>query len=142
MAQKANVNVFLVLLDDNKHLLLLRQNTGYEDGKWSFVGGHVETNESAVSALIRESYEEAGIILKPSDLSTVHIMHRKTNRENIDIFMACNGWSGEISNKEPEKCGGLAFFHIDSLPNNTIDCKVKVLRDIKDGKFYSEYGWI
>ena len=66
--------------------MLLRQNTGYLDNYWSFPAGHVETGESATEGMIREAREELGIILSPDNLQVVHVMHRKTNRLNVDIF--------------------------------------------------------
>ena len=39
---RSYVCVYLVLERDGKVLLSLRENTGYEDGKWSLVAGHAE----------------------------------------------------------------------------------------------------
>lgn len=138
---RANVCVYLILIEEEKILLSLRQNTGYEDGSWGLVSGHGETNESAKDALCRESAEEIGIHIEPTDLSVVHVMHRKTCRENIDIFMQCTTWQGDISNREPEKCGGLEFFSKDSFPKNTVDYIRRALENIQNLKIYDEVGW-
>lgn len=137
----ASVNAYLVLKKENKVLLHLRNNTGYCDGFYGLVSGHVEDDESATSALIREAQEEAGIRLNPLHLRIAHIMHRKSNRLNIDIFFECILWQGDIVNKEPEKCISLDFFSIENLPSDTIDYIKDALRAISNNQFYSEVGW-
>jgi len=61
---------YLVLIKDNKILLQRRFNTGYEDGKYSFVAGHVESMEEArkpILSIIRETKEEIGIKLSEDE---------------------------------------------------------------------------
>lgn len=137
----AFVNAYLILKQENKILLHLRKNTGYCDGMWSLVAGHVEDDESATEGMIREALEEVGIDIDPKQIQVVHIMHRKTNRLNIDLFFECKSWSGKIQNQEIEKCEKLEFFPISSLPLNIIDYIEIALKHILDGKFYSELGW-
>lgn len=137
----ASVNGYLVLKQDNKILLHLRRNTGYCDGMWSFVAGHVEDGESATAGMIREAYEEIGIQLLPSQIKVVHVMHRKTNRLNVDIFFDCQSWHGKIKNREPEKCERLEFFPLERLPSNMIDYNAAALQSILRGELYSERGW-
>src|SRR4051812_27606999 len=60
---KMVVAVHLFLLRDDQVLLLRRQNTGYEDGNYSVIAGHVEGGEEIKAAMIREAREEAGITL-------------------------------------------------------------------------------
>ena len=141
MKQTAYINVSLVLLKDNQVLLSLRRNTGYEDGKWSLVSGHGEDNESASMSLIREARKEIGIDIKEADLTVVHVMHSKTTRNNINIFMACTRWTGEITNKEPEKCGGVRFFDLKALPPTLVDYVANAMTHIENKSFYSEKGW-
>jgi 8-oxo-dGTP pyrophosphatase MutT (NUDIX family) len=137
----ASINVYLILHNEDTVLLLLRKNTGYCDGYFSLIAGHVEDGESATSAMIREAHEEAGICLDRSSLRVVHVMHRCTNRFNIDVFFECHDWQGDIVNQEPDKCEGLFFVPVKQLPPNTIDYIRSVLEAVEERKFYSEYGW-
>lgn len=137
----ATVNAYLILRQNDKILLQQRKNTGYCDGMWSLVAGHVEDGESASEGMIREAREEIGIDLHPDQIRAVHVMHRKTNRLNVDVFFECLSWRGEIQNLEPEKCERLEFFPLSSLPANIVDNNETVLRRILEGTFYSELGW-
>lgn len=137
----ASVNVYLILKQSNKILLHLRKNTGYCDGMWSLVAGHVENSESATAAMIREAYEEIGIKLSPFQIKVVHVMHRQTNRLNVDIFFDCPLWEGIIKNCEPEKCERLEFFSLENLPTNIVDYNAIALKAVLNKEFYSEQGW-
>ncbi len=121
--------------------MLLRHNTGYEDGKFSLIAGHVETNESAVQAIVREAKEEAGIEIEPANIKVKHIMHRKTDRENVDIFFSCSNYNGTIANIEPHKCAELSFYESEKLPKNMIPYITDALMAISKGAIYSEFGW-
>lgn len=63
-------------------MLSLRKNTGY----FGLISRHVEDHESARSAMVREAKEEANLIIHSESLTVAHLMHRKTDRFNIDIF--------------------------------------------------------
>lgn len=43
---------------------------------YKFPGGGIEKNESAIDALIRETKEEAGLIIKPESIKEYGIVHR------------------------------------------------------------------
>ena len=59
---KLLVAVHLILIENNKILLQRRYNTGYEDGNYGFVSGHIDGGESVIHAMKREAMEEAGIL--------------------------------------------------------------------------------
>ena len=139
--KSATVNAYLFLKKGNELLLLLRKNTGYFDDHYGLVAGHVEDGESATDGMIREAKEEAGIILDPGQLRVVHVLHRQTDRYNIDVFFECNQWDGDIINKEPEKCAELSFHPLHLLPRNMMDYLPPVIEAISKGQFYSEQGW-
>ena len=136
---------YLVLLRDNKVLLLRRCNTGYEDGKYSMVAGHVEPDETFTECIIREAKEEAGISLKPEDLQVAHVMHRNSStakdNERVDVFFVAKEWNGETTNKEPHKCDDLSWFALDALPKNIIPFIKQAIEKINNKVYYSEHGW-
>jgi 8-oxo-dGTP diphosphatase len=134
-----SVSTYSILMKEGKVLLGLRQNTGYADGMWSLPAGHVEEGEPASAAMLREAEEEIGVRLDPQSLKAIHIMHRQSNRFNIDIFFTCSHWEGEIENREPQKCVRLSFFPLDALPENLIRYQRDAL--LTKGLSFSEQGW-
>jgi 8-oxo-dGTP diphosphatase len=137
--------VYLLLLSQEQILLARRYNTGYQDGNYSLVAGHVEAGESVTAALIREAREEAGITLAAQDLEFVHLMHRRSEADlnYFDFFFAAHRWQGEITNCEPHKCDELCWFPLAMLPANLIDHVRDVLTHFRlNGLKFSEYGWL
>lgn len=131
--------VYLSLIKDNKVLLLLRKNTGFEDGNYGLVSGHLEPDETIMQAMAREAKEESGIEIDLADLELQHVLNRQeSGNERIDFFFSAKKWNGEITNTEPHKCDGLEWFDLDKLPNNIVDYINQVLEDIKDKKIYRE----
>jgi len=135
------VAVHLFFLMDDKILLLRRFNTGYEDGNYSVVAGHVDAGETVTQAAVREAFEEAGVSLQLENLEVVHVMNRKSNDERVDFFIVVNAWDGEIQNKEPDKCDDLAWFPLAALPINMIPYVQFAIGNYQKGIFYSEFGW-
>jgi len=133
--------VHLVLLRDDEVLLLLRKG-GFGDGCWSVVAGHLDGQESASAAMVREAYEEAGIVINPRDLHFSCIMHcRFPDREPMYLFYVCRSWQNEIRNMEPDKCCGLQFFPARLLPENMVEYVREGIRCSLAGQQYCEYGW-
>jgi len=134
--------VHLFLIRDGKVLLLRRFNTGYEDGNYSVIAGHIDGGETARSATVREAAEEVGIMIDPDDLRFVHIMHRKArDHERVDFFFTCDKWRGGIRNSEPERCDELKWSSIDSPPSNMVPYVRHAFNNFKNNIFFSEFGW-
>lgn len=139
---KVVVIVHLILTDNEKILLQRRFNTGYEDGNYSIIAGHVDGNESVVRAIQREAFEEAGIKIKEEDLEIVHVMHKKEpNRESIDYFFIAKKYDGKITIMEKDKCDELKFYNLNDLPENMIPYVRKGIEYYLDNKQFSTYGW-
>ncbi len=141
MRNRYPVAVHLFFMQEKKVLLLRRYNTGYEDGHYSVVAGHVEAGETVTQAAAREAQEEVGVVIDPQNMAVNQVMHRKSNDERVDFFILIHRWSGEIVNHEPEKCDHLAWFLLDRLPENIIPYVKRALENYQNGIFYSEFGW-
>lgn len=133
--------VHLFLIKDEKILLLKRANTGYEDGSYSVPAGHLDGNETASSGMLREAKEEICVIIQEKNIKLVHLMHRKNEREQLDLFILCKNWFGEPKIGEPDKCSELKWFELNKLPSNTIPYIQKAIYNYQKSVIYSEFGW-
>ena len=121
--------------------MLRRYNTGYEDGNYSVVAGHLDGEEDLRSAMIREAKEEAGIEILPSELEVVGSMHLMTDTEYVSFFLQASEWCGDVVNMEPDKCDDLRWFELDGLPENTIPYVRRAIENYREGKWFESFGW-
>ncbi len=132
--------VYLILIDSGKVLLLRRFNTGWEDGKYTLIAGHLDGNETVAETMSREAREEAGLEINSTDLKVVHTMHRKSDREYIDFFLTINKWQGTPEIKEENKCDDVQWFPLNGLPENILPHVKTALENYSKGITFSEYG--
>lgn len=136
-------SVYLLLRSKGKILLLRRANTGYQDGTYSLIAGHLDGDELGTEGMIREAKEEAGITVLAKDLRLVHTAHRlsrnQVGQERVDLFFEATKWEGKIVNNEPEKCDDLSWFDVDNLPHQMLPFIRLVIEDVENGINYSEY---
>jgi 8-oxo-dGTP pyrophosphatase MutT (NUDIX family) len=128
-----------VLLEYRDHLLFLAQ-TKANGGGYTLPGGKIEGLEFAKDALVREVFEEVGVIVKRTNLRLVHITHRKLKSviEIIFLFQASD-WSGEMVVKEPEKFREATWLPVDEPPERLTAVLKYTLDRMAKGKFYSEF---
>lgn len=135
-------SVYLILEKEDQILLSRRFQTGFEDGKYSMVAGHVDGKETLRQALYREVLEEAGIYLNPAELKLVVVMHRWCgDHERADFFFKAGVWEGEPKNMEPEKCDDLKWFSPTELPENIVPYIRTAIECYVSGTRYAEFGW-
>jgi len=137
--------VCLLVIKDDKILLLRRRNTGWHDGWYCTPAGHVEDRETMREAAAREALEEVGITVKPEDLEFVHVQHRwSTNNgghSRVGFYFVARMFEGEPHNTEPEKCDDLAYFPLTGLPEKFIPPFRLAVESYLRRVDYSEYGW-
>jgi 8-oxo-dGTP diphosphatase len=120
-------------------LLQLRAGTGYMDGHWAAAAaGHVEAGESVLAAAARETVEELGITIDPSDLLPLCAMHRTSAPhgpvdERVDFFFECRRWTGRPRLLETDKAAELRWFDLQALPEPVVPHELEVLRRLVAG---------
>ncbi len=116
------VDVHLILRGQDRVLLARRANTGYADGLWNAPSGHVEDGEDVRTAMIREAFEEIGVVIDPAELRVALVMQHRAPKENARTgwFFEARRWSGEVVNREPHKCAGVEWFALDALPEDMV----------------------
>jgi 8-oxo-dGTP pyrophosphatase MutT (NUDIX family) len=129
-----------LLLEYREHLLFLQQ-TPRNGGGFTFPGGKVEGEEFAKEALIREAFEEVGIIVTHKNLKLVHITHKKVDSvvEVIFFFHCRHVWTGEPTVREPEKFQNVVWLPIDEPPAKLTSVLTHALDAWKNGKMFSQY---
>ncbi len=138
---KPYVAVMLLLIKENEVLLQRRYNTGYGDGFYNPISGHIDANELAIPALIREAEEEAGLKIKAKDLKFVHVQQFIPDTNDSDylyLYFECKKWKGTPVITEPEKHDDLSWFKLNKLPHTLIPYIKIAINLYKKNIFYSE----
>lgn len=120
----------IILIKDDKILLMRRAATGYADGYYAFVGGKCDAGESITQNAIRETQEEAGVTIAPEDLKFMHVIHRIDEGHDknwVLFFFTADKWQGTITNMEPIKHDILDWFPLDNLPGPIVPTHAQVL---------------
>ncbi len=141
MDVKLTIAAHLILLRASTVLLLRRYNTGYEDGKYGLVGGHLEPDECVTAAAIRECREEVGVDIDPADLTPLGVSHYTDPiGDGIDFFFLATRWSGEPYPRD--ECDSLRWCALDALPIETIGFVRRAIQHhLQGGVWFDEVGW-
>ena len=130
---------YVVLLRGDDVLLQLRAGTGYRDGHWALLAGHVDPGESVLDAAAREAREEAGVVLDPLGLEPLTAIHRfepggPAVEQRMDLFFACREWSGEPTIRERHRTAEMGWFALDALPEPVVPHERLVLDGLREGR--------
>ncbi|MEU8544829.1 NUDIX domain-containing protein, partial [Streptomyces sp. NPDC048717] len=118
------VDVHLIAVRDGtagpEVLLSRRAGEVYAAGHWHFVSGHLDGPwEDVVAALVRETYEETGIVVEPADVRAAVTVHHRSpaGGARIGVFFEVRRWSGTPQVREPKVCDAMEWFPLDALPD-------------------------
>ncbi|MEU8544823.1 NUDIX domain-containing protein [Streptomyces sp. NPDC048717] len=138
------VGVHLCLERDNQVLLGLRHpGSAYAGGAWHVLAGHCEA-EAASACLVREAYEEAGLVIDPADVELVHTVHMReqpADPPRIQLFFRARRWEGEPELRESDKCVRWEWWNAKDLPEPIVPYTRAAIEGIRTGHVYTELGW-
>ncbi|MDF3299484.1 NUDIX hydrolase [Streptomyces tropicalis] len=110
---------------------------------WHFLAGHCE-QESAVSCLVREADEEAGLLIRPEDVEFAHAVHlvdEPGGPPRMQLVFRARRWEGEPRLREPDKCLAWTWWRPDHLPEPIVPYTRAAIEGILTGRRYTEMGW-
>ncbi|MFI6043083.1 NUDIX domain-containing protein [Nocardia sp. NPDC051321] len=143
MTARHLVDVHVLLIRDGRLLLSKRRSDDEFDGLWHLPAGKLEAGESATAAAVREANEETGVHIEPADLRHIHTSHVVGSGRDprLGLFFEARHWTGNPTNREPDKCHELRWFPLDALPDAIIAYPAAGIRAHFTGATYSERGW-
>ncbi len=111
MPKQRDVVAAGILVRDNRVLLCHRSaSRRWYPSVWDLPGGHVEANETAGAALIRELREEltVEVVEPPSEC----LFHVATDEVDIKVWLITE-WQGTPENAAPDEHDNIAWFTED-----------------------------
>ncbi|WP_050779377.1 NUDIX hydrolase [Streptomyces sp. Mg1] len=138
------VGVHLYLERDGQVLLGLRHpDSAYAGSTHHFLAGHCE-RESAVSCLVREAREEAGLVIDPADVELAHLVHVVEGagaQPRMQLVFRARRWRGSPEVREPDRCLSWGWWPADALPDPIVPYARAAIEGIRAGRPYTELGW-
>lgn len=130
----------VILERGGKIFMIKRKNTGWKDGSYDLIAGHLEMGEKLKDTAIREAREEAGITIHKEDLELAHVISlKRSDGDGVYGYFRARQWEGEPHAAEPEKSDGYKWLSLEDIKKEQI---LEIVRDvlvhIKNGEIYSE----
>lgn len=139
--EECELTVLCMLRDGNK--VLMQDRVGKSWAGYTFPGGHIETGESVVDAVVREMREETGLTLLDPRICGVKQFPLKDGdyaggRYIVFLFEATK-YSGELISSDEGEMHWVDISEIDGLP--TVD-DFGELMEVMSGKDLSEFMYV
>ena len=142
---RARVAVYGVLLDRDRVLLMRRAGSGHRDGELSLPAGHLDGDEDALSALVRELLEELLIEVDRDSCQLATTLHSAAQSpeddEYLNLFFTVGRWVGSPAIGEPDRCSELVWAARDHLPADVVDYVGVALRALWANERFLSLGW-
>lgn len=121
--------VAAIIRDADGRILLQRTKAGY----WNLPAGAIDPGEKPAQAIVREVFEETGLIAKPVALIGVTggPPEGRTEFENGDVVESttvvfkCEAVGGELKPQDDET-SKLEYFHVDEMPQISAEYKREI----------------
>jgi 8-oxo-dGTP diphosphatase len=125
--------VACALIDADKRILMAQRPQGKAlAGLWEFPGGKIESGERPEQALIRELYEELGVVVEEPCLAPLTFAsHAYADFHLLMPLYVCRRWQGVAQGRENQQLKWVAVQELAKLPMPAADVPLlPILRDL------------
>ena len=138
----------ILLSSDKQNVLLIKraQNHKLWAGHWHCVAGKIEDGESPRDAIVREAFEEIGLVISEPVLKCTVSARTIDYFDNCSIFestqlffMAELPHNQTPVNMEPQKHEDIGWFAITDLPQPMIPVVDFGLQAFQNNQYYAEF---
>ena len=149
-AESMTLLVAAVIVHDQEadRVLLIQRgpDAKFAPGHWDLPVGKSEPGEPVTMTALRELREETGLAIRPEALRPVHVIHCAHGVEApngfLTIVFATHEWSGEPSNREPDKHAQVRWTDVTAIPAEFVSTTSTALRSyLEGGPGISLDGW-
>ncbi|MCF3179104.1 NUDIX domain-containing protein [Streptomyces polychromogenes] len=139
------VGVHLYLQREDGAVLLGRRHEDctFAPSMYQVLSGHCE-QEAAITCVVREAQEEAGLIIDPADVELVHVVHMVDapgTQPMIGLYFRARRWQGTPVVREPDRCASWDWWDCTDLPEPVVPYTRAAIEGIRAGRMYTELGW-
>src|SRR5580704_10647282 len=111
-------HVVLGALIQNNRLLLGHRTAarGAYPNAWDLPGGHVESGEAPLDALVRELSEEVGVLISRPTAPPLAVLYPLVQEPRVELAIwIVTEWTGQVTNSAPNEHDELRWFRADEL---------------------------
>ena len=110
------IGINCLLIKDNQ-ILLGKRLSKSGNNTWGMPGGKMEFGEHFEDCMKRELFEETGLVAEKYKFLQL-LNDPSPEVHYIHINFLVEEWSGNLENKEPEKCAEWKWFDLNNLPKD------------------------
>lgn len=115
------VGLTIMLIRHETILLGKRINTETALNTWAYPGGRMDYGETPIDGIIRETFEETGLIIDPKKVRFIGYQNEPfpdQKKHYVNLVHMCSDFKGEPELKEPDKCAEWNWFDPFDLPKD------------------------
>ncbi|MBW1597139.1 NUDIX domain-containing protein [Streptomyces sp. JJ38] len=131
----------VIVHDAERDRVLLVQrgpNAKFARGRWDLPVGKAEPGEPVTEAAVRELREETGLVVRPEELTLVHVVHGSRSVEAaggyLTVVFAARTWTGEPVNAEPEKHARVSWIPAAEVPADAVEPTAEAVARYRAGE--------
>lgn len=127
----------MCMIEDGEGRVLIQDRKNPNWPGYTFPGGHVEPGESFVGSVIREVWEETGLIIEHPTLCGIKQFQTKEGARYLVLFYKANRFSGTLTSSDEGEVFWLPREELDHSPLASDFAEMlKVFEDDTLSEFY------